>query len=74
MIDMSLSDLVKRRCRDYEIETPEELAKVTGLSKQHAWLILTGRTDKAGIITRRALARGLDLDPDVIERSVRVNA
>lgn len=68
---MSLQELVVRRCRDYGYETPRQLAEATGMSKQNAWMIMSGRQIHAGIELRRALVRALDLDPDVIERSVR---
>ena len=71
---MSLQELVVRRCRDYGYETPQQLAEATGMSKQNAWMIMSGRQIHAGIELRRALVRALDLDPDVIARSVRVNA
>ena len=68
---MSLQELVVRRCRDYGYETAQQLAEATGMSKQNAWMIMSGRQIHAGIELRRALVRALDLDPDVIERSVR---
>ena len=69
---MSLRELVVRRCRDYGYETPQQLAEATGMSKQNAWMVMSGRQIHAGIELRRALVRALDLDPEVIERSVRV--
>jgi hypothetical protein len=68
---MSLQALVVRRCRDYGYETPRQLAEATGMSKQNAWMVMSGRQIHAGIELRRALVKALDLDPDEIERSVR---
>lgn len=41
------------------------------MSKNHARRIIAGKYENIGIEARRALVRALDLDPDVIERSVR---
>lgn len=68
---MTLSEIVARRARDYGLERAEDLAAAMGMSYQHARCMLTGQLRNVGIDGRRALVRALDLDPGVIERSVR---
>lgn len=68
---MTLSEIVARRARDYGLERVEDLAAATGMSYQHARCLLLGRLENVGIEARRGLVRALDLDPGVIERSVR---
>ena len=67
MINCTLAELVTRRMRDYGIEGEEQLMEATGLSLKHVRLIVRGEWCNVGIKARRAL----DLDPGVIERSVR---
>ena len=71
MIDLTLPELVGRRAKDYGLDTPEQLAEAMGMSENHARRIMAGKYENIGIEARRALVRALDLDPDVIERSVR---
>ena len=68
---MTLSEIVARRARDYRLERAEDQAAAMGLSYQHPRCMLTGQLRNVGIDGCRALVRALDLDPDVIERSVR---
>lgn len=68
---MTLGEIVRRRAEDYGIGRPEELAAATGMSHQHARCLLLGKLRNVGLEARRGLVRALDLDPDVIERSVR---
>lgn len=68
---MTLAEIIARRARDYGMNRPEELAAATGMSHQHARMMLNGRLKNVGIEGRRGLVKALDLDPDVIERSVR---
>lgn len=70
MINCTLPELVKRRMEDYGM-TPRQLAEATGIHINNVRLLLAGRYGNPGIDMRRGLVRALDLDPDVIERSVR---
>lgn len=71
---MTLGEIIARRARDYGMNRPEELAAATGMSHYRARMMLNGWLKNVGIDGRRALVKALDLDPDVIERSVRENA
>lgn len=68
---MSLQELVVRRCRDYGYRGARDLADIIGVHVYYAERIMSGKQKNVGIETRRALVRALDLDPGVIERSVR---
>ena len=73
MIELTLPELVKRRMEAYGM-TPRQLAEATGIHINNIRLLLGGKYGNPGIELRRGLVRALDLDPDVIERSVRTNA
>lgn len=68
---MTLQELVTRRLRDYGYRGAGDLADIIGVHVTYAEWIMSGKQKNVGIETRRALVKALDLDPGVIERSVR---
>lgn len=71
---MSLSEIVTRRAADYGLDRAEDLAAAIGMSYQYVRVLMAGGLKRVGIKARRALVNALDIDPEVIERSVRENA
>lgn len=67
---MTLPEIIARRAKDYGLNSQGELAAAMEITQETMSRILRGK-NKIGIKTARALVRALDLDPGVIERSVR---
>lgn len=71
MENMTLSELLRRKMRDYGFETVREFAAFVGIDSERLHYHITGKTAYPRREVRVKLCRSLDIAPEVLDRAIR---